>query len=146
MLYCILVKKSFCSLVLFSFFCLSLFQRTMYTCLVLEEIIMRQNLFSISKLSRYDGLTKKLWWKKIHSARKIIKKSGTEGKKKEDIGNQKSHTKCLFLKIYSLVWWIPTVSDIKGWRGHLLFCTASGTDNRQTYPNVCLNPCPILRH
>lgn len=42
--------------------------------------------------------------KKIHSARKIIKKSGTEGKKKEDIGNQISHTKCLFLKIYSLVW------------------------------------------
>lgn len=126
------LKKSVCSL----FLCLSLSQRTRF---VWKDKIYSGKIYFISKLYRYNGMAQTLWWKN-HSARKIIKRAKRKERKKKDIGNQISHTKCLFLKICSLVWWIPTVSDIKARRGHLLFCTTSGTDNRQTHPNVCLNP------
>lgn len=130
---CIFVKKIFLSSLSLS---LSLSQRTRF--LGKDKISSGKICFN-SKLYRYDGMAQTLWWKN-HSARKIIKRAKRKERKKKDIGNQISHTKCLFLKICSLVWWIPTVSDIKARRGHLLFCTTSGTDNRQTHPNVCLNP------
>lgn len=128
------LKKIF--FVLSFFVSLSLSQRTRF---LWKDKTSSGKICFISKLYRYDGMAQTLWWKN-HSARKIIERAKRKERKKKDIGNQISHTKCLFLKICSLVWWIPTVSDIKARRGHLLFCTTSGTDNRQTHPNVCLNP------